>query len=163
MFLLAILIPAWASSSLSCLMMYSAYKLNKQGDNIQFWRTPSPILNQTIVPCLVLTVTSRPAYSFLRRQVRWFNIPISLKIFQFAVIHIVKGFGSVNKREVDVFLELYCFFDNPMYVGNLISGSSAFSKPSLNIWKFQFTSCWSLAWRILSITLLACEMSAIVQ
>ena len=74
------------------------------------------------------------------------------------MIHIVKGFGSVNKREVDVFLELYCFFDNPMYVGNLISGSSAFSKPSLNIWKFQFTSCWSLAWRILSITLLACEM-----
>ena len=54
---------------------------------------------------------------------------------QFAVIHIVKGFGVVNKSEVDVFLELLCFFDDPTDVGNLISGSSAFSKSSLNIWK----------------------------
>ena len=52
------------------------------------------------------------------------------------MIHIVKGFGIVNKAEVDVFLELSCFFDDPMDVGNLISGSSAFSKSSLNIWKF---------------------------
>ena len=55
---------------------------------------------------------------------------------QFAVIHIVKGFGVVNKAEVDIFLELYCFFDDPTDVGNLISGSSIFSKFSLNIWKF---------------------------
>ena len=55
---------------------------------------------------------------------------------QFAVIHTVKGFGVVNKAEVDVFLELFCFFYDPTHVGNLISGSSAFSKPSLNIWKF---------------------------
>ena len=55
---------------------------------------------------------------------------------QFVVIHTVKGFGIVNKAEVDVFLELSCFFDDPANVGNLISGSSAFSKPSLNIWKF---------------------------
>ena len=52
---------------------------------------------------------------------------------QFVVIHIVKGFGIVNKAEVDVFLELSCFFDDPTDVGNLISGSSAFSKTSLNI------------------------------
>ena len=51
------------------------------------------------------------------------------------MIHTVKGFGIVNKTEVDVFLELSCFFDDPMDVGNLISGSSAFSKSSLNIWK----------------------------
>ena len=56
---------------------------------------------------------------------------------QFAVIHIVKGFGVVNKAEVDIFLELYCFFDDPTDVGNLISGSSIFSKFSLNIWKFM--------------------------
>ena len=56
---------------------------------------------------------------------------------QFVVIHTVKGFGIVNKAEVDVFLELYCFFDDPTDVCNLISGSSAFSKPSLNIWKFM--------------------------
>ena len=55
---------------------------------------------------------------------------------QFVVIYTVRGFGIVNKAEVDVFLELSCFFDDPADVGNLISGSSAFSKSSLNIWKF---------------------------
>ena len=56
---------------------------------------------------------------------------------QFVVIHTVKGFGIVNKAETDVFLELSCIFDDPTDVGNLISGSSAFSKTSLNIWKFM--------------------------
>ena len=55
---------------------------------------------------------------------------------QFIVVHTVKGFGIVNKAEIDVFLELSCFFHDPADVGNLISGSSAFSKTSLNIWKF---------------------------
>ena len=55
---------------------------------------------------------------------------------QFVVIHTVKGFGIVNEAEVDVFLELSCFSDDPIDVGNLISVSSAFSKSSLNIWKF---------------------------
>ena len=55
---------------------------------------------------------------------------------QFVVIHTVKGFGTVNKAEVDIFLEPSCFFDDPVNVGNLISGSSAFAKSSLNIWKF---------------------------
>ena len=53
------------------------------------------------------------------------------------MIHTVKGFDLVNKAEIDVFLEISCFFDDPMDVGNLISGSSAFSKSSLNIWKFM--------------------------
>ena len=79
------------------------------------------------------------------------------------MIHTVKGFGIVNKAEIDVFLELSCFFDDPVNVGNLISGSSAFSKTSLNIWKFTVHVLLNLAWRILIITLLACEMSAIVQ
>ena len=82
---------------------------------------------------------------------------------QFVVIHTVKGFGIVNKAQVDVFLELSCFFDDSEDVGNLISGSSAFSKSSLNIWKFTVHYCWSLAWKILSINLLVCEMSAIVR
>ena len=56
---------------------------------------------------------------------------------QFVVIHRVKGFGMVNKAEVDVFVEVSCFFDDPTDVGNLISASSAFSKSSLNIWKFS--------------------------
>ena len=55
---------------------------------------------------------------------------------QFIVIHTVKGFGIVNKAEINLFLELSCFFDNLMDVGNLISGSSAFSKTSLKMWKF---------------------------
>ena len=60
-----------------------------------------------------------------------------LKSFpEFVVIHTVKGFGIINKAEVDVFLEFFCFFNDPTDVGNLISGSSAFSKSSLNIWKF---------------------------
>ena len=62
-------------------MMYSAYKLNKKGDNIQPWRTPFPIWNQSVVPCPVLTVASWPAHRFLKRQVRWSGIPISFRIF----------------------------------------------------------------------------------
>ena len=56
---------------------------------------------------------------------------------QFVLIHIVKGFDIVNKAEIDVFLELFCVFDDPADVGNLISGSSDFSKTNLNIWKFM--------------------------
>ena len=68
-------------------------------------------------------------------QVVWY--PHLLKNFpQFIVINTFKGFGIVNKAEIDVFLELSCFFDDPVDVSNLISGSSAFSKTSLNIWKF---------------------------
>ena len=81
---------------------------------------------------------------------------------QFIVIHTVKGFGIVNKAEIDVFLELSCFFDDPLDVGNLISGSSAFSKSILNIWKFTVHVPLKPSWRILSITLLVCDMSAIV-
>ena len=76
-FLPTVLIPACASSSLSFHTMYSAYKLNKQSDNIQPRCTPYPILNQSIVPSLVLTAPSWPAYRFLRRQGRWSGIPIS--------------------------------------------------------------------------------------
>ena len=102
-YLLAILIPVCALRSPAFLMMYSAYKLNKQSDNIQSWCIPFPIWNLSVVLCPFLTVASWPAY---------------------------------NKAEVDVFLELTCFFDDPADVVNLISDSSAFSKSSLNIWKF---------------------------
>ena len=65
------------------------------------------------------------------------GISISLRIFQFVVIYTVTDFGVVNKAEIDIFLELSCFFDDPMDVGNLISGSSVISKCSLNICKFM--------------------------
>ena len=153
--------------------MYSANKLNKQGDNIQPWHTPFSIWSQSIFPCPVLFIASWPAYRFLMRQVRWSG-PISWRIFQFAVIHTVKGFDLVNKAELDVFLELSCFFYDPADVGNLISGSSAFSKTSLNIWKFMvhlllkpglenfehyFTSVWdecncAVVWAFFSIAFL---------
>ena len=63
---------------------------------------------------------------------RWSDIPISLRIFQFAVIHTVKGFSVVSEAEVDIFLEFPCFLHDLKKIGNLISGSSAFSKSSLN-------------------------------
>ena len=101
---------------------------------MQPWRTPFPVLNQSIVPCLVLTVASWPAYRCLRRQARWSGIPLLKNFPRFVVIYTVKGFGVVNKAEV--FLEFLCFFYDLMDVGNLISGFSAFSKSTLNIWKF---------------------------
>ena len=66
----------------------------------------------------------------------WSGIPISKNFPQFVVIHTVKGFSIVNEAEVDVFLEFPCFLCDSTNVGNLISGSSAFSKTSLNLWKF---------------------------
>ena len=109
-FLLEILISVYDSSSPTFYMMYSAFKLNKQGNNTQPSHTPFPIWNQSVVPYPVLTVPSWPAYTFLRQQVRWSGIPISWSIFHSlwstqSVIHTVKGFviawpnsGSPRKR-----------------------------------------------------------------
>ena len=96
-FLPAILIPTCASSSPAFLMMYSACKLNKQGDNIQPWRTPFPIWNQSVVPCPVLTVASWPAYSYLKRQVRWSGIPIS---FMNIVIKTLRNTSKLNSPKL---------------------------------------------------------------
>ena len=122
-----ILIPACASSSLAFHMMFSAFKLNKHGDNIHPWHTPLPIWNQSIFPCL----TSQEA-----GQVVWYSH--LLKNFpQFVVIYTVKSFGVVKKAKVDYFLELSCFVNDSAEVGKLISGSSAFPKSRLIIWKFM--------------------------
>ena len=95
-------------------------------------------------------------------QVVWYS-HLFQNFPQLIVIHTVKGFGIVNKAEINAFLELSCFFDDPADVGNLISGSSAFSKtPAWTSGNSRFMYCWRVAWRILSISLLACEMSAIV-
>ena len=92
----------------------------------------------------------------------WYSY-LSKNFPQFVVIHIVKGFGVVNKSEVDIFLELSCFFNDPVDVGNLISGSSAFSKSSSNIWKFLVHVLLKPRLENFSITLLACEMNAVRQ
>ena len=82
---------------------------------------------------------------------------------QFVVIHTVKGFGVVNKAEVGVFLELSCFFNDLTDVANLISGSSAFSKSSLNIWKFMVHILLKPGLENFEHYFLVCDVSAIVQ
>ena len=117
-------------------MMYFAYKLNKQSVSIQPWCTCFPIWNQSVVPYLVLTIASWPAEQISQEEGKVICYSHPFQNFpQFVVIHTVKGFGIVKKEEIYLFLELSCFFHDPMDVGNLISGSSAFSKSSLNIWK----------------------------
>ena len=89
------------------------------------------------MPCPVLTCfLTCIQVSQLAGQVVWYSHLLQ-NFPQYIVIHTVKGFSIVNKAEIDVFLEFSCFFDDPSDVGNLISGSSAFSKTSLNIWKFM--------------------------
>ena len=143
----AILIPACASCSWAFHMKFSAYKLNKQGDNIQPLYTPFPIWNQSALPCSVLHIASWPAYRFLWRQVRSSGVPISVSFPWFVVIHTVKDFCMVNKSEVGVFLEFSCFFYDPTNVDNLISGSSPFLNPAWTYGISQFMSCSRLAWR----------------
>ena len=82
---------------------------------------------------------------------------------QFVVIHIVKGFGIVNKAEIDIFLELSCSFSDPVDVGNLISGSSAFSKSSLYIWKVLVPILLKPSLKDFEPYFVACEMNAIAQ
>ena len=168
-------------------MIYSAYKLNKQGYKIQCCHIPFPILNQSIIPCPVLTgegngnplhcsclenPRDREAWwaavygvTQSRTQLKQLSSSSSSSLFylllldlhtgfsrdnkvvwyshffknfpQFAVIYTVKGFGVISKAEVDFLLEFSCFFYDPTDGGNLISGSTAFSKSGLNIWKLM--------------------------
>ena len=109
-------------------MMYSAYKLNKQGDNIQPCCTSFPILNQSIVPCPIATVAPWPAYWFLRRQLRWSVIPLFKNFPQFVVIHTVKSFSIVSEAETDVFYGIPLLFFMIQWMLGIWSDSSAFSK-----------------------------------
>ena len=104
-FLPVVLIPDCDSSSPAFWIMHFAYQLNKQGDNIQPSCTPFPILNHSVVPCPVLTVASWSTYRFLRRQVRWSGIPISLRTF-----HSLSWSSKVSETEIDVFSEIPLLF-----------------------------------------------------
>ena len=95
-------------------------------------------------------------------QVVWYSV-LFQNFPQFIVIHTVKGFGVVNKAEIDVFLELSCFFNDPGDIGNLISGSSAFSKFNLYTWNSLGHILLKPILKDLNIILLACEMNAIVR
>jgi len=115
--------------------MYSAYKLKKQGNNIQPWCTPFLTWNQSVGPCPVLTVASWPAYRFLRRQVRWSGIPISWRIFH-SLLWFTQS-KALAQSIKQMFFWNSCFFYDSTDVGNLICASSIFSKSSLNIWYFM--------------------------
>ena len=124
-FLPAILIPACASSSPAFLMFqYTAWM--DSFSYLEPFCCSMSSSNGCFLTCIQIS----------QETGRWSGIPISKNFPQFVVIHTVKGFGVVNKSEVSVFLELSYFFNDPTDVGNLISGSSAFSKTSLTIWKF---------------------------
>ena len=116
---------------------HPAYKLNKQGDNIQPWHIPFPTWNQSIVlfgsNCWLLTCIQ---VSPEAGKVVWYS-HLFKNFLQFIVIHTVEAFIVVNEAEVDILHEFSCFLYEPTDVGNLISGSSALSKSSLNIWKFS--------------------------
>ena len=95
-------------------------------------------------------------------QVIWYSHFLN-NFPQFVVMHTVKGFGVVNKAKVNGFLEFSCFFYDATDVGNLIACSSAFLNPVWTSGRSRFMNYWSRAWRIFSVTLLACEVSAFVQ
>ena len=161
-FLLAILIPACASSSPAFLMMYSVYKLNKQGDSIQPWRTPFPIWNQSAVPCSNCCFLTCIQISQEADQVVWYS-HLFQNFPQFLVIHTVKGFGIVNQAEIDIFWNPLAFLMIQRMLAIWCLVPLSFLKRAWTSGSSCFMYYWSLAWRILSITLLACEMSAIVR
>ena len=146
-FLLATLIPACASSSPVFLMMYSAFKLNKRGDNIQPWR--SPFLIWEPVCCSMSSsncsfLTCKQISQEAGQGVRYFHL---LKNFQqlFVVIHTVKGFGVVNKAEIDVFLVLSCFSMIQWMLATWSLVPLSFLNPPWTSGSTRFTYCWSLA------------------
>ena len=104
--------------------------------NTQPRHTPFSVLNQSVVPCSNCCFLTCIQVSQEIGKVVWYS-HLFKNFSQSVVIHTVKGFSIVNEAEVDVFLEFPCFLSDPVDIGNLISGSSAFSKSSLYIWKFS--------------------------
>ena len=136
-FVPAILIPACDSSSPAFCMIYSAQKLDKQGNNIQSSCTPFTILNQSVVPCKILTVASWPTYRFFRRQVRWSGTPVSLKEFSTVCCDpYSQRFSCSSWSRSRYFSEtpLLSPWCNEYWQSDLWFSVS--SKPSLYIWKF---------------------------
>ena len=123
----AILIPACDSSSLAFFMMYSACKLNKQGESIQPWCTSFPVLNQSFVQCLILIVASWLLMQVSQEagKVVWY-LHLFKNFPQFVLIHTVKDLSTVNETVVDVFLKFPCYFlEYIVYWLTLISESTA--------------------------------------
>ena len=137
-------------------------KLDKQSDNMQPWCTTFLIWNQSTVACPVLNVASWPAYRFLRRQVRWSGIPISWRIFH-SLLWSTRQRLKHSRGNRNSSSGILLLFHDPADVRNLITGSSAFSKSACTTGSSRFIQCWSTAWRILSMTLPACELTTTVR
>ena len=120
------------------------------------------IWNQSVVPCPVPTVAFDLHTDFSGGRSGGLVFPSLSEFSTVCCDPHSQSFGIVNEAKIDVFLEFFSFFYDLLDIDNLISGSSAFSKSSLNTWKFLVHILLKPGWRILSITLLACEMSAIV-
>ena len=148
-FLPAMLIPACVSSSPEFCMIYSAYKLNKQGDNTQPLHTPFPVWNQLVVPCLVLTVASWPTCRFLRKQVRWSAI---LSLEELCIVccdtHSQKLWHSQQSRSRCFFWISLAFSMTQQMLAIWSLFSLPFLSPAWTSGSSQFTYCWSLTWRI---------------
>ena len=166
LFLPAVLIPACYSSSPVFHIMYSEYisKLDKQGDNIQPCHTPFPILKGKVTPmsgsnCCFLAYMQ---FSQETSKVFWYS-----HLFQnfphFFVVHTVRGFHVVSEAEAEVFREFLAFsmIQCMLAVWSLVP--LPFLNPTCTSGSSQFKYCWSLAWKILSTILLACDMRTIVQ
>jgi len=141
--------------------VYPAYILNKQGKNIQPWCTPFPILNQSVVLCLVLTVASRPTYRFLRKEVRWIGIPMSLRIFH-SDPHSKRLWRSQwNSRFFFFPPGILLLFYDPVDVG--LWFLCLFKTQLLHLEVLGSCTVEAKLEGFLTIPLLACEMSTIVE
>ena len=162
-FLQAVWISACVSPSPAFSMMYCASELNKQGDNIQPWCSPFPNLTQFVVPRLFLTVASWPVYSSCRRQVMFFCYSQLLKNFpQFVMIHRVKGFVLCHQwSRTRCFSGITCFSMIQWMLAIWSLVSLPFGNPICNLESLGSFAV-DLAWRILSINLLACEMNRVM-
>ena len=138
-------------------------ELNMQGDTIQPWCTPFPIWNQSVVPCLVLTVASWPAYNFLRRQVMWSGIPVSFRIFHSLLWSTQSILHSQWSRSRRFFWNSLAFSMIQWILAIWFLVPLSLLDPAWTSGSSRFMYCWRLDWRSLSINLLACEMSTIVQ
>ena len=129
--------------------MYSAYKLNKQGDNIQPWHTLFPIWNQSVVPCPVLTVASWPAYRFPQEagQVVWYS-HLFQNFPQFILIHKVRGFGIVNKAEVYWVLGGNGWMSMLYWTPGTVIGMAWSLSLSFPLWRFPVISTHDLSSRV---------------
>ena len=138
--------------------MYSAYTLNKQDDNIQPWCTPFPILKQSVVPCKDLTAASWPTHRFLRGQIRWSGIPISFRIFHSLLWSQCQRLNCSQWSRSRCCSEIPLFFSMIQWMLAIWSlAPLPFLNPASTVGSSWFTHSWNVAWRILSIILLACE------